>query len=614
MKHARAAAMAAFVAAASVPTLAHAQLGNLTYTQAEVGKTLSMFKVSADGPPGVDAVMMMHGRLLVLGTNDSGKPPGVWHVYDIHDPRNPVMMKSFTSPTTQIQREMHMGTWAKVNGKDIIVAPTTKGIAFFDFTDVMNPADVSALALTGVNGGDYTNVAWHSCYQWPWVFTGSSGSGVNITDATDPAKPVLVKTFPIGSLGNFRVGPVYVAGNYLIVANMDQSPLHVSVIDVSDPKNPALLTTASDPNGHYSSLVIGDMFFGGGVGANYNFMTWSPTGIKTVVSKKIGSDKGGYCTLQDNFAFCGQSSDGFHKIDISNYANPTVASTGSLGSSAPGGDFDFATVIGNLLFSGDDHPFGAGFIPHQMEPDTTPPKVVKVYPEDGAIRQALTSRVTIFFTDEIDWDTVTPANVYLRKNGTTTPLDFVLSHSSTNAVSIGPKQMLEPNTTYDVVITGGGVKDLAGNVIGAGTTTHFSTGMTITTMDGGTPPPVDAGNAGGAGGGTGGTTIGTGGAGTGGSGGDVGGGGGSTTTMAGSTVDVGVGVGGSGQGGSSSSGAGGDTGGSAGDKKLVSEPGGCGCTVPGRTTSSGLLSLFAATLWLGVERVRSRRRRAVDKR
>src|SRR4051812_41163242 len=162
MNHARIVAVGAFAFAASVPTLAGAQLGNMTYTAQELGKALAMFKVSADGPPGVDAVMMMHGRLLVLGTNDSGKPPGVWHTYDITNPRSPALLKTFTSPNTLIEREMHMGTWSKVNGKDVVVAPTTKGIAFFDFTDVMNPADVAALALTGVSGGDYTNVAWHS--------------------------------------------------------------------------------------------------------------------------------------------------------------------------------------------------------------------------------------------------------------------------------------------------------------------------------------------------------------------------------------------------------------------------------------------------------------------
>src|SRR6266542_610997 len=451
----------AFLGAFCVPAMARAQLGNVPYSQAELGKTLSMFKVSADGPPGVDAVMMAHGYLIVLGTNDSGKPPGVWHVYDISDPHAPKLVTSHGgTPVTEIQREMHMSTMSKVDGKDIYVAPTTKGIAFFDLTDVMHITDVTAFALPGVSGGDYTNVAWHSSYSWPYVFTGSSGAGVNITDAHDPAHPVLVTTFPIAQLGNFRVGPVYAVGNYLLVMNMDQAPFKASVLDVSDPKNPVLKATVSAPNGHYSTLVIGDMMFGGGVGANYNFLQWTPTSIKVMNSQKIGSDKGGYCTFQDNFGFCGQSADGFHKIDLSNFSAPKVVMTGHLGSFADGGDFDFATVLGNLVYNGNDHPTGSGLSPNQMTPDMTPPKVLKVYPEDGAVKQPLSTRVTVFFTDEIDLDTVSSSSVVLRKDGA--PINAVLSHSSTNAISIGPRQALEPNSTYEVVVTAAGVKDLAG--------------------------------------------------------------------------------------------------------------------------------------------------------
>src|SRR5256885_16142310 len=119
MNHARIVGLGALAFAALVPPSARAQLGNMTYTAQELGKPISMFKVSVDGPPGVDAVMMLHGKLLVLGTNDSGKPPGVWHVYDIKDPRNPALVKSFTTATTMIQPEMHMGTWSKVGGKDV---------------------------------------------------------------------------------------------------------------------------------------------------------------------------------------------------------------------------------------------------------------------------------------------------------------------------------------------------------------------------------------------------------------------------------------------------------------------------------------------------------------
>src|SRR5438552_17480137 len=73
MNHTRIVGLGALAVAALVPASVHAQVGNMTYTTQELGRALSMFKVSADGPPGVDAVMMMHGKLLVLGTNDSGK-------------------------------------------------------------------------------------------------------------------------------------------------------------------------------------------------------------------------------------------------------------------------------------------------------------------------------------------------------------------------------------------------------------------------------------------------------------------------------------------------------------------------------------------------------------
>src|SRR5439155_7687177 len=124
MNHTRIVGLGALAFAALVPASVHAQVGNMTYTTQELGRALSMFKVSADGPPGVDAVMMLHGYLIVLGTNDSGKPPGVWHTYDIKDPRNPVLVKMFSSPTTALQREMHMGTFARVSGKVVVVAPT----------------------------------------------------------------------------------------------------------------------------------------------------------------------------------------------------------------------------------------------------------------------------------------------------------------------------------------------------------------------------------------------------------------------------------------------------------------------------------------------------------
>src|SRR5262245_52871319 len=92
MNHARSLTMAsAFLGALSVPTLAKAQLGNLTYTQQEVNTSVSLFNAAnmPGGPEGSNTVLLVKGYLIVMGSLDSGKPPGLFHIFDVKDPRNP---------------------------------------------------------------------------------------------------------------------------------------------------------------------------------------------------------------------------------------------------------------------------------------------------------------------------------------------------------------------------------------------------------------------------------------------------------------------------------------------------------------------------------------------
>jgi hypothetical protein len=591
----RVVALAAAFGAFTLPSSTRAAgLGNLTYTQQEVGHGIALFNAAnmPNGPSGADSVLMVHGLLVVLGTKDSGVSPGTFHVYDVKDPRNPTLLKTFNSPQTAHLAEWHMAGMAKVNGKDILVCRTTTGIAFFDFTDPMNPADVAMLDLTGVSGGDYTNSAWMNSWSWPYVFTGSSGSGVNITDATDPSKPVLIKTIPIGQTGNFRVGGLYAAGNYLVITNMDESPLRASVLDVSNPKAPSLLTTASAPNGAYSMVVIGDWIYGSGEGAHYTFMKWSPTGIQIVDQKVFGADKGAYCTYQDGFGICGQSSEGFKKIDLHDVNNIHVVTQGVLSQAqAEGGDFDFATVMGNLVFQGNDHGSGNGFLPHQTAPDTTPPDVYKVYPEDQSTKQPLSTRITIFFTDEIDMDTVNSSNIILRKSGGSA-IAGNFSHSSTNAISFGPAQPLDPNSTYEIVVNASGVKDLVGNAITNQTIARFSTGGSIAAPpDGGAMGNPSSNDAGGA-------VV------------------GDANMMGAGGSGISIETGGGGNGDSvSNAGAGGGNGGSGEAAALTGSPaansqGGCACSMPGKRKNGGVLSVLATGLGIALWHSRARRRRA----
>ena len=173
-------------------------------------------------------------------------------------------------------------------------------------------------------------------------------------------------------------------------------------------------------------------------------------------------------------------------------------------------DTDFCTVMGNLVYLGNDHGTGAAFMPHTMTPDTTPPKVVKIYPSNGDLKQPLSTRITMFFSDEIDIGTINPKNLVVRKNGCTA-VDGVFSHSSINAVSFGPKQPLEANATYEVLVQAGGVKDLGGNAIQEGAIARFSTGAALDAAvacmgdtDAGTGPSPEAGSGSGGGAGVGG--------------------------------------------------------------------------------------------------------------
>jgi hypothetical protein len=391
--------------------------------------------------------MVLHGYLIVFGTYDSGKGGAALHVYDVSNPRNPLLVRTYISAITARMAEWHMAGMAKVDGKDIVCVRTTTGIGFFDLTDAANPKDVSTLDLPGVSGGDYTNASWMNSWSWP-----------------------------IGKMGNFRVGPIAVAGNYLIVTNMDQAPFRASVLELNDPTDPALVDTLSGPNGVYSATVIGDLIFGAGDSARYTFVKWAPGGTRIIANKTFASDKGGYCTYQDGFAFCGQSRDGFRKIDLRDLTNIREVGHGVLSrTEAPNGDFDFATVLGNLVFQGNDHGTGNGLLVHQTAPDTTPPTVVSIYPKDSSASASLLTHVTIFFSDEVDIDSVTESSIVVRKVGGP-PVGGVFSHSSTNAISFGPRKPLAPNSQYEVVVVAGGVRDLVGNAIASQVVSRFSTG------------------------------------------------------------------------------------------------------------------------------------------
>jgi MYXO-CTERM domain-containing protein len=601
-------------------------IGNLTYPQADLFKEVSLFGASnfAAGPTGSDVAILHRGYLLVLGTNDSGVSPGFFHVFNVLNPRMPVQVKSFGA-NTNLLREQHAMPIAMVGGRDYLAAPTTVGIEIWDVTDPTAMARVSGLTLNGAQGGDYDNAVWMLTWTWPYLFAGGTQNGVYIIDTRNPAQPTLLNRIPIQSMGNFRVGGVFAMGNELVAMTQDaqcsQSALNcanpatinqLAVLDVGDPLHPALLATSKVPFAFYAGLALGDRIYLGGDFGQVGVLSWSPTQI-TLLSQKSFANcpttqgnacaaKGGYVSYQDGFIFSGQSEMGFIKLDVhdaANEASPTLVAHGDL--TDPGADTDFSSVFGNMVYIGNDHGSGAGLVPHDTRPDTFPPKLIRTFPADGATMQPLGTRVTIHLSDVIDSRSVNADTFTVRPLGGA-PLAGNYSMSSVNAISFGASAPLLPNTTYEVTLTQGGVRDILLNPIATAVTARFSTGTTVdqTTTDAGAPV-VDAGarvdasvDMGG----------GTGTAGSSGTGGAVAGTGGSGATGAGGGTGTGGSPMASGSGGSTGpSGTGGQSPPPAGGGSSSS---GCGCDLGGGPMggAAGLVAMLSLFL-LGTRRRRT---------
>ena len=243
------------VAAGAKPALAVDGPGipNMTFQTTDLWKEISVFGAAnfGGGPTGSNVAIMLHGYLVTLATNDSGVAPGVFHTFNVSNPRLPTQVVSYNGAGTTIMREQHAMPMAMVGGRDLLAAPTISGIQIWDVTDPTAIRLVSALTLAGAQGGDYDNAVWMLTWTWPYLFAGGTQNGVYIIDTRNPAQPTLLNRIPIQMMGNFRVGSVYAMGNELVAmtheAECDQTALNcanpatinqISVLDVGDPTAP----------------------------------------------------------------------------------------------------------------------------------------------------------------------------------------------------------------------------------------------------------------------------------------------------------------------------------------------------------------------------------------
>jgi hypothetical protein len=109
--------------------------------------------------------------------------------------------------------------------------------------------------------------------------------------------------------------------------------------------------------------------------------------------------------------------------------------------------------------------------------DTTPPTVTGQTPADGATDVAVTSVVTVTFSEAMDAGTIDASSVELRDSDNNLVPSTVTYDAGSQTATLTPDASLSEETTYTVTVQSGanGVTDTAGNALDTDVSWSFTT-------------------------------------------------------------------------------------------------------------------------------------------
>lgn len=418
------------------------------------------------------------GQGLMGVVYSQGMDEGGITLLDISNPRAP---KTVGRGYDARQREGHTTAFINTDEGILLAALASNGVNLWDLSVPSAPTLAYNIPLDGVWASDYDFGAWWLAAQAPYLYVSGGFNGIYVVDLSDLAQPRVVDQVSMGA--GWRTGPVFTVGNLLFTSISDGGQSRI--FDISDPNKLELIKEVSHTERFYATWLNGGYLYGamkvGGLEVIDVHDPYAPVNLSTAFAYGAGA----YVMTQDNRAFVGASDD-FHGFDIKNPASPLLLNTGHID-----GDNDFVSVFGNLLVVSDDHRTGTDnsgshLIPIQTTPDVTAPVVNYVYPTNGQDWIPTTSRIGLTLTDQVLLSSVTPQTFFVRPvGGTALPGTYSVQSQT---LTFFPSSPLLVETEYEVVLTAGGVADLAGNTLQQAFSSRFLTGPTLVN-----PPKADAG-------------------------------------------------------------------------------------------------------------------------
>ena len=467
----RSAALGVALAACSSSPCQGPGLPNPTFSAAEVFTVVSTVGAGSHG-----RALMIDGYLALPRTG-----VGV-SLYDVSDPYSPSLFSSLSGmglaePHTYAQT-------TRFGGRHVLFVRGSglggTGFGIYDFTDSSAPVQRATFTVPGIQGGYATGMFWFFV-QGEVVYCPAGSLGLYIVDITDPSAPFVKNHVPKSALGGFNTVLAWAVGNRLVLANSDGGSGY-ALCDIGHPGHPVVIHSSPTTPIPYSATVNGGQLVvsavsnciscPGGNAGSFSMHDIATPGFPATASVGLPS-RGASAAVQDQFVHVAASTT-YLKLS---QQQPTPAVIGQTVNPTSGGDIDWVTPIGNMVALGDDQGGATKLVPHQAGPDVTGPSVTMVVPADGAVDQPTTTRVGVTTSDMVDVDSLDVSTFFVRPLGGA-PIAGSFS-CQMGIVNFAPERALQANTTYEVVIPAGGMRDWSGNATPVTFSSLFSTGAAI---------------------------------------------------------------------------------------------------------------------------------------
>ncbi len=210
-----------------------------------------------------------------------------------------------------------------------------------------------------------------------------------------------------------------------------------------------------------------------------------PTDLKFLADTSLPGAEAMYLQFQDEFAFIAD-----HKVDMRTFesvlfldgANTVRTHDGGVGIDTS----QFALPLGNLLITGGVNANqGMAIWAHQAAPDTRGPSVGFHVPQSGRTNYPVGAPISLLIHETLETTTIINGATFFVQPIGGSAVPGRLTFSFGDILTFTPDSPLAADTTYEVLLPAGGIKDAAGNGM-EGYSFTFSTGSSV----GGNVSPV----------------------------------------------------------------------------------------------------------------------------